>query len=124
MGSRSDWRDQIILDAEDDLDFDILRHVVGLLDLSSVDQFGEMLQIADTPGCCYVLLANMIELAYQKKELTKVWKVWVDQPPLIITSLSKYSSLFAKSCMALGIILDQITFIQQRLLQEISPQAG
>jgi hypothetical protein len=118
------WRDQIILDAEDDLDFDILRHVIGLMDLSSVDQFGEMLRIADTPGWCYVLLANMIELAYQKKEMTKIWKVWVDQPPLILTGLSKYSSLFAKGCMALKTILDQLIFIQERLLQEITPDPG
>ena len=118
------WRDRIILDTEDDLEFDILRRVVGLLNLNSLEQYDETLRIVDTPGWCYILVTNMVDLANQKNELGKVWTIWADQPPLIIANLSQYTSLFAKGCAALGTILDQIVFIQKHLQQEITPEPG
>ncbi len=109
----SNWRHQVIRQAEASLVIEDVNRAIGLLDLNTPAAVAEAFAKADTPAMVCALQVKFFTLAFETNEAYKHTAYWTEHRPHILGNLP--DTEFRDQVLHLAALLDEISFIDTRL---------
>ena len=120
--AHSDWRQQIIAQAEETLQADDLTRIVGLLGLDSPEGAFEALLRADTPAMIYTVGTHFFRLAFEARNIKSFTPTWAQRRPLALADPPE--TPFTDGALTLASLFDELAIIDQRRSRSIPSEAN
>lgn len=112
------WRIRLIQNAESDLEIETIQRASGLLSSSS-SELAKNLASAESPAMTYALSEQLIVNGVKEGKIIDLLETWSKNRPALLDQVGDNPSGYALPLKALGSILDEAAYIQNRTTQEI-----
>ena len=120
--THADWRQQIIIRAEENLQTDDLNRIVGLLGLESPKAAFEALIRADTPAMIYALGAHFFQVGFEARTIQPFTPAWAQHRPTALAGIPE--TPFTDAADTLASLFDELAIIDHRRQQTIPSEAN
>jgi hypothetical protein len=113
------WRNRLIQNAESDLDVETIHRTTGLLSLGSTE-LAKNLAGAETPAMIYSLAGRLVINGVKEGKIKELLDTWTENRPALLDQVDENTTVYTPLLQALGSVLDEAAFIQNRTTHEIA----